>query len=295
MAHEFCPEGHCTGCAACAACCPSSAISMSRKVKGFFYPRLQKGRCADCRPALPCCPLQDRQTYERLPTPAYYAAAPEEPLGHGVFLALAEECLAQGGAVFGARWGDLHSDRPLYHASARHRGGLAALCGAGYLQSQTDQSYTETRWLLSAGISVLYAGTPCQIAGLYTAMGGERDGLLTCDFVCRGVGSPLFFREWLSFWEQAEGRRAQAVSIGGGDRGGVQAAIRFEDGKRIRRPLYQSAEALEAAARPCCKNCGFQPVPRLGDITLGDAFVQVNSERGLALLRTAQQQSTVNR
>jgi coenzyme F420-reducing hydrogenase beta subunit len=43
---------------------------------------------------------------------------------------------------------------------------------------------------------------PCHIAGLKSFLSGEYERLITCDFICGGVASPLFFREHLKYLEK---------------------------------------------------------------------------------------------
>jgi hypothetical protein len=51
---------------------------------------------------------------------------------------------------------------------------------------------------LKEGRKVLFSGTPCQIAGLKRYLRKEYDNLLTVDFVCHGVPSPMIWRDYLN-------------------------------------------------------------------------------------------------
>lgn len=286
----------CTGCGACVSCCPQNALSVIRKSAGFFYPQVKESRCCHCGLCKECCPVLSSPPRNRFPRPEVYAAAAPEGLrktgaSGGVFSVLAEAFLGDGGAVFGARWGDLASDRPLYHAAARHIGELSALQGTKYLQSHTGSSYIEVRWLLSAGVPVLYCGTPCQIAGLYAAMGGERDGLVTCDLVCAGTPSPLFFRQWLLHLEKREGSPVCSIAFRDKSKGWTPARveIRFENGNRQNSLLYDTSYGrgfgLGLTVRACCDGCTYCGLPRTADFTLGDFWGLKSDAQTAPLLR----------
>ena len=51
---------------------------------------------------------------------------------------------------------------------------------------------------------MLFSGTPCQVAGLYTYLGeSASDKLITIDIICHGVPSPKFFNKDLSLYTKS--------------------------------------------------------------------------------------------
>lgn len=68
---------------------------------------------------------------------------------------------------------------------------------SGVIQSDTADTFKQTKRDLVAGRRVLYSGTPCQIAGLYEYLGKEYDNLLTVDIICHGVPSYSFLGNML--------------------------------------------------------------------------------------------------
>ena len=40
---------------------------------------------------------------------------------------------------------------------------------------------------------MLFTGTPCQVEGLKSFLGREENNLLTMDFICHGVPSPMIW------------------------------------------------------------------------------------------------------
>ena len=58
-------------------------------------------------------------------------------------------------------------------------------------------NFKAIKQLLEAGHSVLFSGTPCQVAGLYGFLGRDYELLLTVDLLCHGVPSPGVFGNYL--------------------------------------------------------------------------------------------------
>ncbi|MGL5682628.1 MAG: Coenzyme F420 hydrogenase/dehydrogenase, beta subunit C-terminal domain [Marinifilaceae bacterium] len=65
------------------------------------------------------------------------------------------------------------------------------------MQSRIGNCYTQARKFLKENRQVLFSGTPCQIAGLKRFLQKEYDNLITVDFICHGVPSPMVFRRYL--------------------------------------------------------------------------------------------------
>ena len=47
-------------------------------------------------------------------------------------------------------------------------------------------------------VAVLFVGSPCQVAGLYSYLEHDYENLYTIEFICIGVNSPFVYRKWLS-------------------------------------------------------------------------------------------------
>jgi len=116
----------------------------------------------------------------------------------GVFSGIATHILeTPGNAVFGCAFDENIVAR---HVCATDINGLPPMQSSKYVQSDVGDTYKQAKNLLENGVTVLYSGAPCQIAALYAFLGGDYDNLLTVDFICHGVPSPLLFKryiEWL--------------------------------------------------------------------------------------------------
>lgn len=190
----------CCGCAACVQACPKQCISFEEDEQGFRYPAVDTELCIDCHLCERVCPVLN-QAEPRKPLATYAAINPDEAVrlqssSGGIFSMLAEAVVAQGGAVFGARF---DSRFEVEHASADTLDGIKAFRGSKYLQSRIGNTYVQARSLLRQGRRVLYTGTPCQIAGLKKFLGKDADNanLLTADVVCHGAPSPKVWRSYL--------------------------------------------------------------------------------------------------
>ena len=188
----------CCGCEACVQRCPKSCITMREDNEGFLYPEIDKDICIDCGLCEKVCPVIN-QAEERKPLAVYAAKHRDEQIrmassSGGVFTAIAECVIDEGGVVFGARF---NQDWDVVHSYTETKGGLAAFRRSKYVQSRIGESYKEAESFLKSGRKVLFAGTPCQVAGLKCFLRKEYVNLLTVDFICHGVPSPGVWKQYL--------------------------------------------------------------------------------------------------
>ena len=188
----------CCGCAACVQRCPRHCILMKEDEEGFLYPLVDVSLCIDCGLCEQVCPVIHQGT-AREPLTVFAAKNPDEQIrmsssSGGIFTLLAEQVLAEGGVVFGARF-DEHWE--VVHAYTETVEGLAAFRGSKYVQSRTGDSFVQAERFLRQGRKVLFSGTPCQISGLRCFLRKEYDNLVTVDFICHGVPSPGVWRAYL--------------------------------------------------------------------------------------------------
>lgn len=120
----------------------------------------------------------------------------------GVFSMLAESVLEHGGVVFGAMFND---SCEVVHGYVETKDQLIRLRGSKYVQSRIGNSFREVDHFLKEGRTVLFSGTPCQVAGLRNFLKIScanahncLDNLLLVDIVCHGVPSPMIWRDYLS-------------------------------------------------------------------------------------------------
>lgn len=188
----------CCGCEACVQGCLVRCISMKSDVEGFLYPQVDRTVCIDCGVCEKICPVLN-QGKSRIPLKVYAAKNRNEMIrmessSGGIFTALAEGVLDEGGVVFGAKF---NKEWEVVHDYTETKEGLAAFRGSKYVQSRIGRTFEEAENFLKMGRKVLFSGTPCQIAGLKLFLRTEYDNLLTADLACHGVPSPRIWKDYL--------------------------------------------------------------------------------------------------
>ncbi len=201
----------CCGCNACVQRCPKQCIRMQEDSEGFLYPCVDKSICIDCGLCERVCPMLNLdEPQESLSVLAVKNRNGEERMkssSGGVFIALAQSVLANGGVVFGAVFDENWEVR---HTWADTLEGVYPMMGSKYLQSRIEESFKEAEGFLKQGREVLFTGSPCQIAGLRKYLRKEYGNLLAVDFICHGVPSPGVWRRYLNEVKTPSARRAAA-------------------------------------------------------------------------------------
>ena len=307
----------CCGCGSCFNKCPTHAITMEMDGEGFLYPVVDEEKCIQCGLCRAVCP-SIHPSYHHEKEPKVYAAwAPDEirrkSSAGGVFTLLAEKILEEGGIVCGAAFDE---NVKVVHICVDNKKDLEKLKGAKYVMSDTKKVYTEIEAALLQERKVLFTGSPCQVAGLYSFLGGDYDKLFTIDIMCTGETSPGLFEKYK---EQVHaGREVASVKFRDKDKYGWRDSmtIKYKDAG-----IYQEAKENDPfylyfsnhlAQRPFCDTCKFAKLPRQGDITLGDfngiarfdralddergtSVVTLNSEKGVGLYEQIQSGLAVSR
>ncbi len=271
------PHDRCTGCGACLNRCPAQAIRMALDGEGFPYPAVDADTCVRCGACLAVCPAEHPLT--TYPIPKSYAVWADKRTRRisssgGMFSVLARHAFAEGGAVCGARYtGDFLA---VYHDWAESERALAPLRGSKYVQSDTGLTYRQAKQTLDAGRTVLYTGCPCQIAGLYRYLGGDRDRLITADVICHGANSQTAFRAFVT--EYAEGREIARLDFRDKRAYGwsTPTVMEFRDGT-VKQQAWNEGEWYKGflggvTTRLCCAQCPYARAERIADFTLGDCW-----------------------
>ncbi len=298
---------NCCGCNACVQKCPKQCIFMYEDEEGFLYPKVDVGKCIDCHLCEKVCPcLNQEKTHE--PLACYAVKNPNENIRNqsssgGIFTAIAEKVIVEGGVVFGARFNEKWQ---VVHACAENTENLAAFRGSKYVQSKIGETFKQAETVLKVGRKVLFSGTPCQVSGLKHFLMKEYENLLTVEVVCHGVPSPKIWREYLeslnltnigsiSHKDKSTGWRSYSFTIKD-----KEQKIIFTN--RAGDNLYMMAFNRNLTLRPSCFLCPAKSGKSRADITLADywgiehfipqiddnkgtSFVCGNSEKGKALIK----------
>lgn len=306
----FLLTGDPTQCCACGACrqiCPKNCITMEEK-DGFLRPKIHEHACIDCGLCGNVCQYVQLPSRPDAPLAAWAAYHTDEQIhshstSGGMFPALAQYTLRQGGVVFGAGWNE---DLTVSIQPGERWEACRNFSQSKYVFSDTGDTYTQVKDLLKAGRRVLYTGTPCQVAGLRRFLGQDYENLLTMDVICHGFPSRKAFRAWLREQEHSGGKVCRVTFRSKSEEDTVvRLQTEFADGRVQEEPFFPSSYAnvffSHVALQPACNHCLHTNLQRVSDITVGDFWgakteqpdayhprgtsaVIVNTEKGAAAL-----------
>lgn len=273
---------HCTGCTACAAACPKGCITMTADENGFFYPVIDEEKCISCGLCEKTCPVISPLKKNKLEPQCYVAYSRDgamrlESSSGGVFTELAKAVLEDGGAVFGAAYNERFE---VVHICAESEADLAKLRGAKYAQSDLRGVFADVKAKLEQGRKVLFSGTPCQVGGLKAYLHRGYKNLLTVDFVCHSVPSPMAWKEYVKYRAQQDngGELPQSINLRSKKTGWslyqYSNLFQYSDGRSYAAKsgdsLYMKLFVGGYINRESCANCQFKGYKRGSDLTLGD-------------------------
>lgn len=274
-------RNNCTGCTACASACPRDCIAMEADKNGFLCPRVDGEKCVECGLCQKTCPILNKTEPAEEKTLAYAACSLDEAVrlessSGGVFTELARAVLREGGVVFGAAYDENFCVR---HVCAESLAELELLRGAKYAQSELGDTFRQVKAALKER-RVLFSGTPCQVAGLKAFLGRECAGLVTVDFVCHSVPSPMAWREYVKYRAEQDngGELPAAINLRskktGWSRYQYSNLFEYATGAshtaQSGQSLYMKLFVGGYISRPSCENCAFKGYSRVSDLTLGD-------------------------
>lgn len=280
----FANKESCCGCTACIFVCPHDAIKMNSDEEGFAYPKIEESLCTECGLCKEVCSFNENyDTSENLQEPDIYAAkhvdkdVRMQSSSGGLFTAISDLVLHKNGVVYGVA---LDENLIVRHERAVTNNERDRFKVSKYVQSDLSDIYEQVKKDIHDGKYVLFTGTPCQTSGLKSFLGNiDRVNklLLTCDFVCRGVTSPMMWEEYKRFAEEEQQSKINEyyfrTKFLGYANSGTQLSV-YENGQsdhtsivsQIQRNLF----VYSYIVRPSCHNCKYTNFNRPADITLAD-------------------------
>ena len=192
---ELCEYGKCTQCNACQIICPKNCISFVDAKDGFCAPRINRDECIECGACMRACHRINSKIVFQNPIKTYACWTKksddrEKSSSGGAFSVIARKIIEGGGVVYGACMCD---DLKVRHIEINCQDDVALLQGSKYVQSYLGDTFKSIQKQLSSSKDVLFVGTPCQVAGLYSFLNKTYNNLFTCDLVCHGVPSQKAF------------------------------------------------------------------------------------------------------
>lgn len=291
----------CTGCGACAASCPHFCIEMREDLEGFRYPVIDTSTCISCGLCESICPaihnIADKDDPQAYAVKHSNECVRIASSSGGVFPALADFVIANGGVVCGAAYAD---DFEVRHLIIDSVSDIGKLQGAKYSQSSAEYLFRELHSVLEDDRWVLFVGTPCQVAGLNSYLGKSYDRLILVDMICHGVPSPLVWGNYLSYRLNKDAPKSQIKSINqrdkvsGWSRYRYSLCINYNNSKSYCMPQSQDPYMIgfvnNLFLRPSCAQCQFKSYRRCSDITLGDYWgvweqhPELDDDKGVSLV-----------
>ena len=268
----------CSGCEACANICPRNAIEVIRDAEGFAYPKINPDLCIKCGRCDSICPsLNYAQNLPDALPKVFTAINPDEKIRRhsssgGVFSALSEIILKDGGVVFGAGF---DKNFHVVHTCAKNLDELENLRGSKYVQSQIGDVYRQVKNALKSQ-KVLFSGMPCQCVGLKRFLGKDYDNLLTVDIICHGVPSPALWEYYID--SMNDSHEITHVNFRSKRKSwrNFFMEVNFKDcgyyAKPIATDIFGKLFLHNLILRPSCHSCKFKFPNGQSDLTLGDAW-----------------------
>lgn len=273
----------CCGCNACVQICSHKCITMYDDEEGFQYPKVDATKCLKCGLCERVCPVIN-QSNARKPLESFAAINPNEEVrlkssSGGIFSLLAENVIAEGGVVFGAKFNEKWE---VVHGYAETLGDISQFRGSKYVQSYIGDNYIKAKQFLDIGRKVLFSGTPCQIAGLKLFLRKNYPNLLAVDIICHGVPSPMVWKRHITtstfkgckisninFRDKSNGWEAFNFHISAKTKFGNQISIKNvifnQDG-------YMRSFLSDLSLRPSCYCCPSRKGKGNSDITIADLW-----------------------
>ncbi|MBQ8971728.1 MAG: Coenzyme F420 hydrogenase/dehydrogenase, beta subunit C-terminal domain [Clostridia bacterium] len=288
---EICDVKQCTGCGVCASVCPFKCISMKENFEGFYYPEVDESRCAKCGKCVRTCP--NHCAMEQNAASFYMGwhkslEVLRKSSSGGAFTALAEWILEKGGVVFGAAFD--RESRRIRHTEIQTKNDLDTIRLSKYYQGYVGQCYEQCKQALKTG-PVLFSGTACQIAGLYTYLGKQYEQLYTVDVLCHGVASKKVVDAYIRSKEKRYSKkivdyrfRVKPEDSDWFQGGGTRMRLDFADGTHVvenkKYDTFFVGFNQYLFVRNSCYQCLYTGTNRVADFTLADYWGVPDSEIG---------------
>lgn len=269
---------NCCACTACVSICPKGAITMVPDENGFVYPVVDESKCVRCGLCEQVCAYRNDVppvSQKKVSVAVSACTDVRESASGGLFAAFAQAVIDQGGAVYGCAM--IYEKGQLWprHICVTERRDLIRLKGSKYVQSDLTGMYPDVRRRLAEGQTVLFSGTPCQVAGLKGFLRKEYENLFTVDIICHGVPGGKLFRDYISFEEKKRGAKITSFRFRDKSQGWkLHGAMTLDSGETVyfepEESSYYQMFLNSYTYRENCYSCPYASDHRPGDVTIGD-------------------------
>ena len=273
---------NCCGCSACADICPKNAISIIPDDNGFSVPSIDESLCVDCKMCQKVCQYINPVDLSK-PIESYAAACSNSnaimtSASGGVFYAIAEQVLKQGGAVAGCAYDKRKDKLTVKHILIQDGTELYRLQGSKYVQSDTVGIYKEIKKIADTNRTVLFTGTPCQVAACRKYLGNRYDNVFYIDIICHGVPSLSMFNKYISYQEKKQNIKIDKLIFRDKSKGwDLKGSLLYrKNGQTYSKTFktggcsYYALFLQSKTYRDSCYECKYAKQERCSDLTIGD-------------------------
>lgn len=287
----------CCGCYACYNICPKQCITMKIDNEGFWYPNVDRDKCINCNLCEKVCPIINPVKRADSKKIAYAGINKDERIrikssSGGIFSILAEYIIKNNGIVYGAGFDE---DFNINHKRILVSADLDLLRGSKYVQSSIGNIYRQVKNDLERNKQVLFTGTPCQIEGLKSYLKKEYINLVTMDFICHGVPSPLVWKKYLEEMKKSKQENIKNIYFRNKDIGWKVFSLKiiFDEkiySNNLNNDLFMKGFLQDVYLRPSCYSCKFKKINRVSDITVADFWgienilLKMDDDKGTSLI-----------
>lgn len=287
----------CCGCYACYNICPKQCITMKIDNEGFWYPNIDKSKCINCNLCEKVCPIINPVKRNDSKKLAYVGMNKDKQVrikssSGGIFSILAEYMIKNNGIVYGAAFDEAFN---INHKRILVSTDLDLLRGSKYVQSSIGDIYKQVKNDLESDRKVLFTGSPCQVEGLRSYLRKEYVNLITMDFICHGVPSPLVWEKYLEEMKKSKQENIKNIYFRNKDFGWKLFSLKIIFDKRIysndlSNDLFMKGFLQDVYLRPSCYACKFKKINRISDITVADfwgienVLPKMDDDKGTSLI-----------
>ena len=279
MSRVICNHDKCTGCAACKDVCPKQCITMQPDDLDALHPVVDESICINCGLCEKTCP-NNRELSYKLPHKVLAAWGNDNEVRRtsasgGIACELYHYWIKNGGVATGVVF---DRDEGCHFILLENESDIKAVQNSKYTFSDTAGIYKVVKQKLQAGISVLFIGVPCQVAGLYGFLKKEYDNLTTVDIICHGMPPATYLEQHIKSIEDKKKEYTHQLffrdpkyytytftftlkNIKGKE---------FYNKKVLTRDNYQLGYHRALIYRENCYSCNYARKERISDLTIGD-------------------------
>lgn len=279
MSRVICNHDKCTGCTACKDVCPKQCITMQPDELDALHPIVDDSICINCGLCEKTCP-NNRELSYKLPHKVWAAWSNDNDVRRtsasgGIACELYRYWIKNGGVATGVVY---DRDEGCHFILLEKESDIKTVQNSKYTFSETAGIYKVVKQKLQAGISVLFIGVPCQVAGLYGFLKKEYDNLITVDIICHGMPPATYLEQHIKSIEDK--KKEYTCQLFFRDPKYYTYTYTFtlknNNGKEfynkkvLTRDNYQLGYHRALIYRENCYSCNYAREERISDLTIGD-------------------------